>query len=366
VVIVGGGLAGLYAAYKLEKQGTPYLLLEAKPQLGGRILGVESKQHAGHFFDLGPTWVFPHQQKIQRLAKQLNVNLFEHYAIGDVLYQMSGKTKPKRMIGAGDLQLFKVQGGCHSLISALMGLIDHKNICTGTLLTNIDRSNNLWQLSVTHNGTEHNYSVSELMLATPPRMVANLVADKPLLSKTVLSNALLSEELLVSLQNSQTWMAGQAKFLVSYSSAFWRELGLSGQIFSQTGPMVEVHDASTAIDFNHGLFGFIGVPASQRNQYSEQQIKDACIAQLVACFGSTAQDYTDCYLQDWAADPLISTTQDGAEASRHPDFMLSTHMEELESLHLHLVGSEFAINEPGYLEGAIDAVDNSALFSKIS
>ena len=35
VYIVGGGLAGLYAACLLEKQHIPYSLLDTKPKLGG-------------------------------------------------------------------------------------------------------------------------------------------------------------------------------------------------------------------------------------------------------------------------------------------------------------------------------------------
>jgi monoamine oxidase len=355
VIVVGGGLAGLYAAYLLKQQSIPYLLIEAQSRLGGRILGAQNKNKTSHFFDLGPTWVFPHHTKIKRLIKQLGISLFEQYATGDVLYQSIQQQTPKRIKGAGDLQLFKIQGGSQSLISALQSTLDQNSIHLNHEITKIEKHENLWQLSARHNGIEQTFSADQLMLAMPPRIIAKYLTNKQWISSLLLND----------LQNSQTWMAGQAKFVVAYDKPFWREQGLSGQIFSQTGPMVEVHDASTDTNTNHGLFGFIGWPASHKNQMTEQQLKDACLAQLAACYGPNAYDFTECYFKDWAADELTCTARDRLEASRHPEFILSNHLHELSSLKLHLIGSEFANIAPGYLEGAIDAVDRSAslLFS---
>lgn len=71
VVIIGGGLAGLYAAYNLKKRNIPFLLLEAKASLGGRIAShyLPTNNTIGH--DLGPTWIFPHQLNIQQLVTNL-------------------------------------------------------------------------------------------------------------------------------------------------------------------------------------------------------------------------------------------------------------------------------------------------------
>jgi monoamine oxidase len=351
VIIVGGGLAGLYAAYLLEQKRVPYLLLEASSRLGGRILGAQSKQHPEHYFDLGPAWIFPHQRKIQDLVKQLGIALFEQYASGDVLYQMSEQQPPRRIKGAGDLQLLKMQGGSQSLISALQLPLDQNKIQLNHEITRIERQANSWQLAVSHDGVEQTFSSDELMLAMPPRIIAKYLMDKHWLSKLLLSD----------LQKSQTWMAGQAKFVATYATPFWREMGLSGQLFSQTGPMVETHDASTNPHQNHGLFGFIGWPSSRRSQMSEQQMKDACVAQLVSCYGPDALDFTECFFKDWAEDEFTCTSRDRLEASRHPEFTLSKHQQELNALHLHLIGSEFASMDPGYLEGALDAVQRSTL-----
>lgn len=351
MIIIGGGLAGLYSAYLLEKHGIPYLLLEAQSRLGGRILGAQANQNPAHYFDLGPTWIFPHQKKIQALVNHLGIKLFDHYASGDVLYQSSEHQTPRRIAGAGELQLFKVKGGSQSLISALHNALNQDHILLDHTLTNIQKNADLWQLSVTHNGVEQSFSADELVLAMPPRIIAPYLTDKQWLSNLLLTN----------LQKSQTWMAAQAKFVVTYAKPFWRERGLSGQLFSQSGPMGEVHDASTDTNASHGLFGFIGWPASRRSQLTEQQVKDACLAQLVTCFGDEAYDFTACYFKDWATDIFTCTETDKQEASRHPEFSLGNHTQELNSLHLHLVGSEFANIDPGYIEGSIDAVERGIL-----
>lgn len=349
IIIVGGGLAGLYAAHLLEQQSIPYVLFEAQSRLGGRILGVQNKLNTDHYFDLGPAWVFPHQKKIQRLIKQLGISLFNQYSAGDVLYQTSVHHPPRRIKGAEGSQLYKIQGGSQTLLSALLNTVDQNNIQLNHHVTHIDRQPNLWQLSVLHNGVEQYFRADELMLAMPPRIIAPYLANQQWISQL----------LLTGLQQSQTWMAGQAKFVVTYTLPFWRERGLSGQIFSQTGPMVEVHDASTDIHQSHGLFGFIGWPASQRSQMTEQQLKQACLAQLVSCYGSNASHFIECYIKDWATDQYTCTAKDRLEPSHHPEFTISNHQQELSKLHLHLIGSEFAQLDPGYLEGALSAVDTS-------
>lgn len=345
VVIVGAGLAGLYAAYLLEQRKIPYLLLEAKSNPGGRILGVSSGQYPDHHFDLGPAWIFPHQHKIQALCSHLTINLFNQYASGDVLYQRSAQQAPQQIHGAGDLDLFKIQGGSQSLVSALHNQLSSNSVKLSHTLTGIERQGNTWQLTISSEGSKQTIHADELVLAMPPRIIAPYFSGK----------AWISQEVKQSLQASQTWMAGQAKFVASYANAFWRSRGLSGQMFSQVGPLIETHDASTDENKNPALFGFIGWPPSLRSQMTEQQLKEACLAQLVSCFGPEAKEFTECHIKDWSTDEFIATENDKIEASRHPEFDLSAHLEELSHLHLHFIGSEFAQQDPGYLEGAINA-----------
>jgi protoporphyrinogen oxidase len=48
VVIIGGGLGGLAAAYALETRGVPYTIIELKPRLGGSLA---SSRSAGFLYD---------------------------------------------------------------------------------------------------------------------------------------------------------------------------------------------------------------------------------------------------------------------------------------------------------------------------
>jgi monoamine oxidase len=103
-------------------------------------------------------------------------------------------------------------------------------------------------LSATHKGIEQNFSGNKLMIAMPSGIMAKKLANKKWVSRL----------LLTVLQNTQVWMAGQAKFVVGYDKPFWRKKRLTERLLSQSEPMIEVHDASTSTDINHRLFGFIG------------------------------------------------------------------------------------------------------------
>ncbi|MEQ1848630.1 MAG: NAD(P)-binding protein, partial [Nitrospira sp.] len=64
VAIVGGGLAGLYAARRLHTLGIGFQLFEARDRLGGRILSANDSGQSSHDgFDLGPSWFWPGMQR---------------------------------------------------------------------------------------------------------------------------------------------------------------------------------------------------------------------------------------------------------------------------------------------------------------
>ena len=348
ILIIGGGLAGLYAATKLHQRNIAFLLVEAKAQLGGRIYSEGSLSASNTGFDLGPTWIFPHQPKIQSLAKSLNLTLYEQYNQGDVLYQAPNQTA-QQIPGAGDMQLFRLKHGMTTLINKLYKQLPAKSVLLNHSVTELTKTHKGWHLKINNNGQTVHYNAKTVITALPPRMITQHLTPE----------LWASQRLINRLNTTPTWMAGQAKFVATFDHAFWRERNLSGQCFSRVGPMVEIHDASADNNKHAALFGFIGIPYSTRSKVTKTQLVEACISQLTYFYGEAAKSPTQCFIKDWAEDEFVANNDDKTQPSQHPDFHLGELTSELRDLNIHLVGSEFAKKEAGYLEGALNAVDDA-------
>ncbi len=355
-LIIGGGISGCAMARQLAKYQRDFKLIEAQASLGGRIQSTEQG------LDLGPTWYWPHQHSVKALLSELQLDTFDQYTQGDYVYQQAHNTEISRGRDAQTMLSHRVVGGMGAIINALSKTIPADNIVLNCPVTHITKQDELWQVILSNGDT---LICKHLWLAMPPRKVAQL-----------LNEAVLSTTLISHLQDQQTWMSAQAKFVAEYETPFWRDAGLSGQGFSQVGPMVEINDAS-GVDrenTNEGvhdnaspaaLFGFIGVPALNRKTIDKQQIINACIAQLGKLFGEAALSPISTHYIDWANNEYISTNTDINEPSQHAHFDQARFKAELNRLNLGLIGSEFSQTEPGYIAGALDHVNDQAVKIKI-
>lgn len=77
VLIIGGGLAGLTAAYELKKRQIPFRLIEASSRVGGRVWTVKSMNVSSQNADLGGENIEHFHDSIQNIAKELKLNLNE-------------------------------------------------------------------------------------------------------------------------------------------------------------------------------------------------------------------------------------------------------------------------------------------------
>ncbi len=74
VLIFGGGLSGLSAAYFLKKNGIPYRIFEGSNRLGGRVLSQRFPAPITSI-DLGARYLDSMDQEVIELIKEMNVDL---------------------------------------------------------------------------------------------------------------------------------------------------------------------------------------------------------------------------------------------------------------------------------------------------
>ena len=84
VAVVGAGLAGMTAAYRLMREGHSVIVLEANDRAGGRVLNHEIE--GGEISEAGGTFIGPTQDRIKAIADTFGVRTFPTYNTGSNVY----------------------------------------------------------------------------------------------------------------------------------------------------------------------------------------------------------------------------------------------------------------------------------------
>jgi len=99
VMVLGGGLAGLAAAYQLKRNKTPYQLFEGSSRLGGRIQTLFQFNPDGQFAELGGEFFDGGHKTLLQLCKDLSLNAQEityDNKSDHALYWISGKVMSEK------------------------------------------------------------------------------------------------------------------------------------------------------------------------------------------------------------------------------------------------------------------------------
>ena len=351
IAIIGAGLAGLYAADRLEQLGIDYVLLEARAAPGGRIASARRPgAGAADRFDLGPTWFWPAlQPQLERLIEDLGLHRFAQHEDGAMLVERSADCAPERMRGyPSEPAAQRLFGGMQSLVDALRERLDPQRVFTQRRVSTLHQTGAKIEIGSEGPGGRGTMSADEVWLALPPRLAARDLQFGPDLP------AALRRQWAAT----PTWMAPHAKYLALYERPFWREQGLSGEARSLPGPLGEIHDASLP-DGSAALFGFFALPAHLRRSAPEAQLHSACREQLTRLFGPLASAPSAEFIKDWALDPLTATDADGQVSQAHADAPASTVGVGSWQGRLRGIASEWSAQFPGYLAGAVDAAERA-------
>ena len=347
VVVIGGGLSGLTAAATLIEAGMPVTVLEANAQIGGRIRAVRDSNSDQALADLGPTWIWPKYQPVAaHWLKKLSIETFEQFNTGNAVITGYGPEPMYQPLPSQD-GMVRVAGGPTALIETLAKRVGSTNIRTNALVVEVCENG---PDSVTIRlDTGEKIAAHSVVMAVPLRVVA-----------TTIRLPWAPPSLIQTMRNTPTWMSTHAKAVVLYERPFWRELGLSGRIASRTGPLVEVHDHTSADMQSAALFGFVGWSPAQR-QSAPEQLRQEILNQLSDCFGDTAAHPSDLVVQDWSTNPCIVTELDLAQTGSHPEVGPACLREKHLDGRVWFAVSEVSKRSPGLIEGALAIGESAAL-----
>jgi len=348
VVIVGAGLSGLYLARRLEQRGYPVSVLEAQDRVGGRIVSekIGADRHAS--VDLGPAWVWPAlQPRLSRLLEELGIEVFAQHVEGNSLLQGPDGRVQRHPGPSPHSESYRIVGGAQAIVDALatdLGASIHLN----TTVRAVDADTRTVTAESDEGPVE--YKAGKVISAIPLRLLADTVQLSP-----EVDDAIRAEWRAVP-----TWMAGHCKILFLYDSPFWREQGLSGEAFSQRGPLTEVYDGSpyspSDAEASYALTSFVGLSALQRRQAGEGPLVEASLAQLEQLFGPQAREVKQVIVKDWSGEAHTATEADLAGPHEHPHYAPTAPRQVLDG-YLLLAGTEAARDYGGIIEGALESAD---------
>ena len=352
IAIIGGGISGLYLASQLQAAGVDYRLIEARSRFGGRMLCASPDDMADNLrgYDLGPSWFWPGQPRIASLITAAGLTSYAQYSQGDLVFEEEdGQIRHlnfSTMEGA-----LRINHGMGELINFLLDKLDTEKLMPDEALNTVRHlpgsdDNFIWQLML--NGSENEstqLNAKAVVLAVPPRVIDATVHFEPALPVYVQQ----------SLQSISTWMGRFTKVIAEYETPFWRDMHLSGDAISRTGPLQEIHDASLMGSTAGALFGFI---QQLPRETDAQTLKQEVIDQLIRLFGSKAAKPINIWLQDWSAEEYSATHEDWREnLTGHPQYGMPANLEELSNQGLLFISTEMAHDSGGLIEGALEAAD---------
>ncbi|MCW5950202.1 MAG: FAD-dependent oxidoreductase [Pyrinomonadaceae bacterium] len=92
-VVVGSGLAGLSAAFKLKNSGWDVTVLEARGRTGGRVFSHVMPNSGGLICELGAEWIGESHERIRQLCSDFKIGIQKHQ-FSDHLLQNGIHSRP--------------------------------------------------------------------------------------------------------------------------------------------------------------------------------------------------------------------------------------------------------------------------------
>jgi monoamine oxidase len=336
VCVVGAGMGGLATARLLAARNVSVVVLEARPQIGGRARSCTTGDGA---FDMGATWFWDNEPRINQLLTDLGIAVFAQSLSGDAIYD-TGATTQRLRGNPLDVPSGRFTNGVASLVDALVRCLPADAVRCNTIVTSINQADGLWLVGTQSKTAATAVLCRHVVMAIPPALAVASISFDPPLSREVNSLA----------ASTPVWMGGTTKAVAVYADAFWRSSGLSGSGMSQVGPLRELHDMSGPEAIPAAIFGFAPSP------HDAPLTEDLVVAQLTRMFGTDAATPSHVLMTDWAREPFTSPPNVRA-LTDYSTFGHRLYQTAMFDGTVHWGSTETGPAQPGHLEGALAAAE---------
>jgi monoamine oxidase len=333
ILIIGGGISGLYLGYLLKKEGFSIKILEANDRIGGRIY---TKNSHNTNIELGATWLWSYNSELLKVCSDLNISLYEQNMHGDALFEAVNTNLPQRFQIPKNQEIsYRIVGGTIDILNKLKATLNANEIELNQKVIQIDDK----ETSIKITTKTSTYSANLVISTITPQVLINSVHFSSDLDSAFKQIA----------NNTHTWMKDSIKFALVYKTPFWKELGLSGVGFSNVGPFTEIYDHSNFENTHFALMGFLsGALANETIEYREEKIRE----QLFKFFGEEGKKYLSYEEKVWSNDQNLNFKND-TFIPPHFNNGHKIYQQEFLNGKLIVAGSETSPKYGGYMEGAI-------------
>lgn len=236
----------------------------------------------------------------------------------------------------------RVVGGTQQLAQGLAAQLPEGSVVVGAPVQAIDQTAE--RVVVTSTAGVH--EARACIVAVPPALTARIVFDPSLPAVRAQLNQRMPQGSLI-------------KCIITYSRAWWREAGFSGEVVSTHGPLCFVCDNTDDSGQTPALVAFIGGDAAREfAAVGAQARRDMVVQELVRCLGPQAADPTGYIEKNWSADPWAQGCPVGVMGAGNFRHFAPALRQPVGRL--FWAGTETAMQWCGYMEGALESGERAA------
>jgi monoamine oxidase len=334
VIIIGAGLSGLTTAYRLHQMSIPFIILESRDRMGGRILTVRNA--TGTPIEMGATWLGKKHTAINALLNELKIGITEQYMGEQAIYEALSTSPPQLVqLPPNNEPSYRIVGTSTSLLEALAKQLPGDAIRLSQVVRKIEKMEEGFQVYT----QDAAFTAKTIVSTLPPRLLMQLVECSPSWPEALRNIA----------NQTHTWMGESIKVGFTYATPFWRAAGLSGTLFSNVGPVGEMYDHSDDARGYYALKGFLN---GAYHPLTKAERCELVLQQLRKYYGELADQYATYEEGVWRHEPYTFTDYDQSllphQNNGHPLFR-----QPLFEGSFFIGGAETASAFPGYMDGAV-------------